>query len=318
MADSTFELSDENELTINWTIQTTLIQFCSLSIVKIELRYENDCEDTFKCVHTAENVPITNKTYKFSENLEACGAYEYKIYNSFDIETAKITRQVKANPRYQSFELKAEESEDSSSLTVSWNYTQFPLCPRTFLTEVYQNDALIRSLTVSNKLNVTIDNLEPCEKYNIIVTPMNEADRKTAYASTITQTMGHIIPTGIKDLTLVYNAEEISIDINWIAPDKGSKCIFTYEARIESDYDNRMTTSEYPTQRFSNMLACVVYKVQVSAITINQMKSAPIVKSIQIPSRGKIFNHLGHYTANLKAKLQIQFLRHLQSQDWLT
>lgn len=197
MTNSSFELNDINELTINWTMDS-LIQYCSFFYVKIELTFRN-CNislNSQNCTKTIDRMPIANLTYTYPEILEACGAYEYKIYESqFEDEGARITRQFTSKPQYQNFQVEVDEQEDHDRLRVFWNYTQHPLCPRKFRIEVYLKNAMIKSLVV-DKLSEMIDNLEPCEEYFISVDPMQGDDVLSNYGSNITYEMSPIIPTG--------------------------------------------------------------------------------------------------------------------------
>lgn len=284
LTESTFELSDTNELTVNWIIDST-IPYCTFNHVKIELTLK-DCDTD--CTTTVDRIPISNFTYKFAKALEACGSYEYRIIeNQYGNQSARIMNQFRSHHIHQIIEFQVKELEDQTNLRVFWSYTQYPLCPKKFRVEVYQMNSKIRSL-YSEKTSETIDDLEPCEEYIISVNPMIVDEVFFIYGSNKTYSMSPVIPTGIRNLTLKYNENESLIDINWLAPKLGSKCVESYEARVESIQYNRTKSDKDTKTNFQNIFACGEYKFEITANTINSMKSASVVESMKIPPRGMI------------------------------
>lgn len=285
LTESWFNLSDTNELTIKWKTDPSAGN-CTFVYVTIELTLK-DC--TLNCTATVKR-PITNFAYTFPKNLEACGTYEYKLLESqFPGEEARINHNFTTKPQYQKIDLEIEELQDHSSLTISWNYTEHPLCPRNFQLTVYGiNDKDIRS-SVLGEPRGTVDKLEPCESYLISVEPIQDKQIMTAHGTNTTHKMGPLIPTGIRDLTLLYKQDANSIDVNWESPSSGSKCIESYEVMSENHFEsNRTTITKYPTATISNILACVDYSITITTNTFNLMKGAPVGGKIKIPSRGKI------------------------------
>lgn len=243
-----------------------------------------------QCTDIFDRVPLAVLSLKIQGKIVACASYEIKIFETEkDSEEATITEEFESHEMFQKLELEAVQ-DDLTSLKVFWTYDDHPRCPKRFQVKVFQDNVLFKSIEIS-KVAETITDLEPCEVYLITVNPVHKEEALTIYGDSLNFTMNSAIPSVIRDLNLDYNEGEESIDISWIAPNFGSKCVKNYSIQAESDYDNR---TKYATainvlqkENIANVFACTDYKIRIVTNTIHEKKGAEIFAEILIPSRSK-------------------------------
>lgn len=243
----------------------------------------------------SQQISIVLLSYVHLKKLRSCSTYEIKVYEtSRNLNEPSFTEMIRSNEIFQKLEIQVEQEEgDSTSLRVFWSSEDYLRCPKNFQVEAHGPDnSIIRSLQTGNKLHETIKDLEPCETYLITVTPMKGEDPLVIFGGSINYTMNSVIPSKIRDLNLLYVEEEESIDISWLAPELGSKCVKDYSIQAESLHDNRtakyeLTANLFPNVKISNVFACTEYSIQVDTNTIHEKKGEEFSERILIPSRGK-------------------------------
>lgn len=293
MSGSSYTLSDENDLIVNWNvtlINTNLINiYCNGTYVDIQLTQLN-CNTT-ECTETVSGLPISNFTYTFKTKLKACAKYKYTIIEKLtegdEEEPATLEGVVDANEQFQKITMTINQTVDQiTSLQVEWSYDEYPLCQRKFKIEVREASVLIKDFS-TEKINETINDLEPCGTYEITVYPISSDKFHIEFGDTQTYTMNVAVPSGIQNLTVSNKSEEKFMDVTWLPPKEASKCIKNYVVTVQSNVKNQTIESTSGKVTVVDVFACTTYVVKVYATTlISDMQGAEIPKEIRIGSRG--------------------------------
>lgn len=302
----TYTLSDTNELTINWNMTSLLIQVCQYFYVYVDVTAK-DCE--IDCTISERSLIIT-KTLTLSQTLEACRAYTFTLDRGNGVDHSEDFR---TKEQFEKVEVTLEEIE-STILLASWSEPKlFPLCEKKFRVGVMLNNNEIYRSETSN-LYETIRQLEPCESYVVSVYPMSQNEAVPEYGVSINHTMAMYLPSGIQNLNVTYEPSDYSIKIDWQRPANGSRCVKSYEVKIESDFDNRTRNVTTTYEGFTNVYACIDYYVKINSLTLNDINSADVVTDIRIPSRGD-FNFLLRSLSAMNHFNLFSFLGAFNAQD---
>lgn len=292
LTESSYILSDKNDLTVTWkvnVIENLIDNYCDSVFIDIQL-VQLDCDPLdADCTGTTETVsrfPIKNFTYTFKRKLEACAKYKYNIIEKRWEET-KPTDEVLFNAReqFQKIEMSITQERDQlESVQVDWVYDDYPLCPKKFKIEVREGTTLMREFD-TNETYETVNDLEPCVTYSITVFPIGSD--KLLSGDTKMYTMLPALPSGIRNLSIIYNPDEKYLDVNWVEPREASKCVKDYVVIAQSNVDNRETVREKTSEKIVDVFACITYTIKLYATTFfDGLKGAEVSKEIRIPSRG--------------------------------
>ena len=291
-----FSITDDNELTVNWNISIgwynpSLVNFyCSNKSIDIVLT-ELDCNAEL-CDERIIGVSIKNKSYTFLRKLTACAKYNYSIVDkpSGDAETLIKNSSLEAKEQFQKIDFEVYQRQDQvESIYISWPYENFPLCPKKFRIEVREEKSLIKVFETNKNINETIEEVQPCSKYEISVFSIS-SDKVVQRELGDTKSFNTItaIPDGIKNLKVEYNQE--SIDASWEAPSY-AKCVKNYKIEVESSVDNRSDTTNRTNTVFVNVFACIIYTVRVIPVLLfDEIIAIPVEREIRVPSRGLLIN----------------------------
>lgn len=286
MTSATFDLSAENELTIEWIIGSSFPQFCQNYTIRIELTLK-EC-GIFDCTIKI-SVPVSNLT--LTRTLEACASYDIKIFETENKEATIAKEDFKTNEMFQKIEPDVRQV-NSTVLRVFWSYNNHPFCPKKFQIQVFfQDDVIFKSLEVVTT-SAGINDLEPCETYRITVHPMKESQVLTPLGGVLNYTMKSEMPTSIRDFKLEYIevGESIgTINVSWYAPVFAAKCISNYFMETESRHDNGTRNvsglNTFNNVEITNVLACIDYTIKITINTLNGKSGEANVKEIYVPSR---------------------------------
>lgn len=286
---STYTLTDDNILTVNWQQDNAQINLCGQFIdVTLTLL---DCQGP-GCVQTVNRLPATNRAYTFPNMLEACANYEYKIYERDDDAvtgpSATVPFYSKEMFEYLQISVSQEENEETN-LNVFWNVTQYMRCEKSFRVTAHIS-GVERKSEDSKGTNHTLKMMEPCVTYIIAVQPMSSLGPLSEYGDSKEITMRIFFSKGIRDLTLSYDStpSEEALVVDWVEPEFAAKCV-TYEVFAETEYDKREPKKVNTTRTsFSSVIACAAYTVTVIAKYPNGMQDSEVKKELRIPSRGKL------------------------------
>lgn len=279
------ELDDENILTLTWAGSHALPVMCTVTYIDIKVS-PVDCAT---CAYASvPRLPISNLTHTFANTrLDACVLYEYRI-NETD---RSIVKEFRTNERFEKVDFMVQN--DVNQTRVSWNNTEHLHCDKWFQVGVYGNNA--KSEKQSTTSEVIFDGLEPCVEYEVIIYPLLNNSIVRAYESKNFTTIPPILPTGIRNLSLVHMRDDDdktdSIRVTWVEPTDGRRCIVSYDIEIASanELDQRTTMKGVTQldQTVSKVASCNAYTIKLSANTFQNMSGAGVEKEIPIPPRGR-------------------------------
>lgn len=254
--------------------------------MRIELTIIN-CTTT-DCITILDNVRVSKLSQTVNGELEACGTYIYKIYQ-YDVDPNNPVAQNEftANERFEKIEIAVSQINGDTSVFIAWNYYLYSRCSRRFFVEVSWGRG-IKSSFETIEITATIEDLEPCETYNITVQPITSNSEQALYGSTKTYVMREVIPHPVTNLSALYNENDAAIETYWKEPQFGDKCVKNYAVNFESDVDNRTRNPTSTTEKLPNVFACVLYTIRVTTITLSGNNVNGVTKEFNTPSRGNV------------------------------
>lgn len=280
------ELDDENILTLTWNRSPPWPLICSFTYIDIKVA-PVDCAT---CVDDSVfRLPILNLQHTFANTkLDACVQYKYTI-NETD---RSIVKEFRTNERFEKVDFRVQ-NDNVNETRVFWNNTEHLHCDKWFQVGVYGNNA--KSEKQSTTSEVIFDGLEPCVEYEVIIYPLMNNSIVRAYESKNFTTIPPILPTGIRNLSLVHMRDDDdktdSIRVTWVEPTDGRRCIVSYDIEIASanELDQRTTMKGVTQldQTVSKVASCNAYTIKLSANTFQNMSGAGVEKEITIPPRGR-------------------------------
>ncbi|KAL7045157.1 hypothetical protein ACKWTF_002163 [Chironomus riparius] len=263
LRNATYEIKDEtNNLTIFW--ETNGSEMCDTAIVSITLTNKNcivNCNQLFE-------VKADNLKYNFLESLTPCATYFYEIQIINSTTPSKFNKTFDAYKKYAEIKnltiTDEEEIENSSktlNMVITWEYENNE-CKENFEVLARGQNNNYQS-TIQGYTN-TFKNLQACEEFNVTI---YIKDNQNIITSAI-HTMKRIIPSEIRNLLLSQEDDKTSINVAWMAPEYGAKCIDRYMIYVKNDFEYefiRNTTSN--VYLLSDVYACVNYTIMVSIST---------------------------------------------------
>lgn len=278
-------MSSDNILSVNWKLSSAQSWNCNDTHVKLNLTRKT-CANSDECEEFEDALRIhsLDRRFTFNNKLIACEDYEFKIMEYLTDLTINETI-FTANIEYgQIVNLEISQFNDTSiPVDFVWEYDSFPACPRMFDVKVVGPTNKIERNGITD-LNVTINDLEPCENYTFTVYPTNAE----YLAVNKTYKLNFMIPSVVTNLATKYIQDDIlpSIEVTWGEPVENAKCVIGYFIEIHNENGNphrdRNTTNPYV--QISNVYACTNYVIKVSARSAN-LDSAAVEIEMLIPSR---------------------------------
>lgn len=291
---SSYVVSEENLLTISWIV--TIQKLCNYTYFIVNMSMQN-CREEDICSWTAR-IPVLDLKYTFKTPLQLCASYSYDMFfDAMDPMEAKISNVIEIYPKLT---VHLELVSGRIPITVRWEFPyDSPYCS---VVTGFTVEARGESRTVSwgttypnDTFFTEIGGLEPCEQYEIMVSPRKTNETLRQYATTKDITISSVEPSSIRNLTIDY-IEQL-VELKWLPPENGSKCIDNYRVVKESsrlgEEEKQVKTppNTQTNENFQNVYACVEYSFLVSSVAKSLLVGADIEKTYTIPSRGesKIF-----------------------------
>lgn len=280
------ELDDENILTLTWTISHAWPHICNITHIDIKVA---PIECATCATASVSRLPISNLQHTFANtNLDACVLYEFRI-NETDRSTVQEFR---TKERFEKVNF-IVQNDNVNVTRVLWNDTEHLHCDKWFQVGVYGNNG--KSEKQSSTSEVIFEGLEPCVEYEVIIYPLMNNSIVQAYKSRSFTTIPPILPTGIRNLSLVHIRDEDLVDsirVTWVEPTDGRRCIVSYDIEVTSaiELDQRARMQGGVTlleQTVPKVASCNAYTIRLSANTFQNMSGAGVEKEIQIPPRGR-------------------------------
>lgn len=286
VSETSYTIDSKNLLTISWEFKAQKYNICD-SFYNVEVTLTMlSCTIEF-CTNTSTTIPVVNRTYTFSEPLELCESYEYKIVHDWQPSDGTVVQSLETI--YPDLVMVLEEINDNRTLRVSWSYPENPSCPKKFVTEVRQQD-VVPFKYESSAFYEIIDNLEACDTYNVTVYPDLPDITPGTFGHTLEHTMSFAFPSKIRNLNVTYIQDDNTVSLNWLAPVNGSKCIDFYQVAATSTNDNQIKNTGNSNEIIQNVIACESYVFNVSIRTITNIDVPGDSKDLLIPSRSKCPN----------------------------
>lgn len=290
MINASHSLSNDNFLTINWTVnEISLCQNRNLSIIVTDKDCTDRCSSSegfpynacsIDCNHTVlNNTPVVNLSYTFLKVLKPCVRYNYSmmLIGNPNSEYNKSDNEIVGNKLYKSVaNLSITITEDDVvnkqlNSFISWNY-EYAECEPKFQVIVSGIDEVFEEMfedkNETSGFNMTIKNLPACMNFTITVYP----DQENISAATITRKSQFVEPSEIRNLT--HREEGSNIFFSWIRPEFGAYCMEYYEFIAKNDDDklrNDTTIQRNETiYILQNSYACVSYTITLTIISIDK------------------------------------------------
>lgn len=254
---------------------------------------------------------IISNYFDFVFLCNRCQRYEYKmeIFEFPSFLNATISEKFVSNADYDQLELQLEEFRDANGaqIRVTWNDTQYPLCQKNYLLLVMSQNTVVYSAETLS-LQVTTRALEPCDTYVISVSPKRGNYTLDQFGASENYTMTNYPPSIIRSLAAVIAENGNGINVNWLAPEVGSKCVRHYVVQAESEYEKREMNTTNTNYIITNVYACVEYTISVHSKTFDDEDTAEDSIKILVPSRSEFIRD--SKSAFIKPFFPFQFSRH--------
>lgn len=275
---TTFEISNTNKLTFNWTVVDFV---CENDLMNITLTLLENCLEN--CTSIGALIPLMDESYTFAKELKTCALYNYTI-TKLDAIVPNSTQTFRSEIPIENIRNLKLINETTESVTAEWSYTSADHCSTMFKITV-QGGAQSFDFETTDHFKL-ISNLRPCVEYQLTVCPKKNCAKN--YRSSTKFSLEAVVPGKITSLSLDYTSTDDLLAVKWDAPGYGAECVEYYEVHLNS-HGGHQESRENLTDRiasFSNLFACDEYEVKVYTKALNQTMDAGIANHTTIPSRG--------------------------------
>jgi hypothetical protein len=252
-------INETNHLTLKYELNGTSCN--SNTSVNVQLKDENCSENC-----TIEQFSIKSP-YTFDNPLQPCHNYKYTYFLLGQFYSNNLTAHYMYTnvTNLKAVDIKAGTAENPSMLNISvtWDY-EYAVCDQQFVVKISSDNA--GESFITNAHNYMIGNVTACSQYDIKVYPQVADQDIESFGQEISINTNRVDPSPI--LNFEVSSRDNAIEVGWIAPIYGRKCIVSYGIFVESEFESIVESNvscckQYITVQYS----CVNYTVTLKTFS---------------------------------------------------